>query len=520
MTLRGLATKRPTAQLLLVVVVLWEFAGDRALVAKGALPSPSAILVHFWADRADYVPHVLATLQSATIGFVIGNVFAILAALFFVRWPLTEQLSRGFNIAIFAIPPIAIAPVLVLALKGDWPRIVLAALAVYFPTMIAMSVGLRDADPRAADVVRAYGGGATAILRWIRLRSSLPALLGGLQVAAPNAVLGAMLAEFGSGARWGLGTYLLGSLGRADPARLWGIGLVATLVSGAAYAIPATLAVAITGRSRAVTIAPGVAPSRSPRGGRRGAHILGGTAAVLMPLLLWWGLVEASGLSSIVVKSPVGVFRYLITDPTAPASRARLLEALGTTIPLTAGGVAVGLAFAFVLATAGLLLPAVVRALLPIALVSQTMPLVALTPLLVLLLGRGILVTMVITISVTFFPAFVTLARGFATVPGAAFDLVRAYGGGGYRRLTLIAVPASVPYLFAAAKLAVPRALLGVMIAEWLATGGGLGGLLNRSRGYLDYGMIWSVAFVSVVLSIGLYQLVAMAETLTIRKSR
>ena len=342
MTLRNLASNLPTALLLLVVVALWEFAGDRALVAKGALPSPGAILVHFWADRADYVPHVLATLRSATLGFLIGNLFAIVAALLFVRWPLTEQLSRGFNIAIFAIPPIAIAPVLVLALKGDWPRIVLAALAVYFPTLIAMSVGLRDADPRAADVVRAYGGGPNAILRWIRLRSSLPALLGGLQVAAPNAVLGAMLAEFGSGARWGLGTYLLGSLGRADPARLWGIGLVATLVSGVAYAIPATLAVAVTGRSRAVAIAPRVAPTGSSQRGGRGARLLGGIGAVLMPVLLWWGLVEASGLSSIVVKSPVGVVRYLITDPTAPASQARLLDALATTIPLTVGGVAAG----------------------------------------------------------------------------------------------------------------------------------------------------------------------------------
>jgi len=84
----------------------------------------------------------------------------------------------------------------------------------------------------------------------------------------------------------------------------------------------------------------------------------------------------------------------------------------------------------------------------------------------------------------------------------------------------LVAVPASLPYLFAAAKLAVPRALLGVMIAEWLATGGGLGDLLNRSRGYLDYGMIWSVAFVSVVLSIVLYRLVVLAERLMLSKSR
>ncbi len=55
-------------------------------------------------------------------------------------------------------------------------------------------------------------------------------------------------------------------------------------------------------------------------------------------------------------------------------------------------------------------------------------------------------------------------------------------------------------------RLTAPRALLGVMIAEWLATGRGLGNLLNQSRGYLDFGMIWTVAAVSVLLSVGFYQ--------------
>jgi sulfonate transport system permease protein len=70
----------------------------------------------------------------------------------------------------------------------------------------------------------------------------------------------------------------------------------------------------------------------------------------------------------------------------------------------------------------------------------------------------------------------------------------------------MVTIPASLPYLFAAARLTVPRALLGVMIAEWLATGKGLGNLLNQSRGYLDYGMIWTVAAVSVMLSVLFYQ--------------
>ena len=58
----------------------------------------------------------------------------------------------------------------------------------------------------------------------------------------------------------------------------------------------------------------------------------------------------------------------------------------------------------------------------------------------------------------------------------------------------------------------VPRALLGVMIAEWLATGRGIGTLLNQSRGYLDYGMIWSVVAISVILSVVFYQLVVIVE--------
>ena len=100
----------------------------------------------------------------------------------------------------------------------------------------------------------------------------------------------------------------------------------------------------------------------------------------------------------------------------------------------------------------------------------------------------------------TFFAAFVVLAQGFALIPRAAFDLVDAYGATKLQTLRLIAIPASRDWIFVAARLAIPKALLGVMIAEWLATGKGLGNLLNQSRGYLDYGMIWTVALVSVLV--------------------
>jgi ABC-type nitrate/sulfonate/bicarbonate transport system permease component len=81
-----------------------------------------------WVDRADYALHP-GDGRAAAIGFVIGNLIAILAAILFVRVPVSERLARGINIAIFALPPIAIVPVLVLALAV---AVVLAAIAVYF----------------------------------------------------------------------------------------------------------------------------------------------------------------------------------------------------------------------------------------------------------------------------------------------------------------------------------------------------------------------------------------------------
>ena len=393
--------------------------------------------MRLWVDRADYALHILATVRAAAIGFVIGNLIAILAAILFVRVPVSERLARGINIAIFALPPIAIVPVLVLALPGEAPRLVLAALAVYFPTMTAMTVGLREIDPRAVDVVRAYGGGETEVLRWIRLRASLPALLGGLRVAAPNAVLGAILAEFGSGARFGLGTYLLGSLGRAEPDRLWGIGLTATAIAGLAYALAALAAARVTGASRAVTIAAGAVPKSSHLAGGEARRIAVAVAAVLLPFAAWWLLLWLSGLSPIIAKTPAGVFEYLFISPNAAKAQGRLLAALAETLPLTLLGMAAGLGFALLLAIAGAIAPAIVRGVMPIALVTQTMPLVALTPLLVLLFGRGVTVTIAITVSVTFFPAYVTIAQGLALVPRAAFELARAYGASGWRELRL-----------------------------------------------------------------------------------
>lgn len=499
-------------------LLAWEIVGRFGLVAQGALPAPSAILARLWVDRDDYPAHVLATVQSAAAGFVIGNLVAIAAGVVFTLSPAAARLARGVNVAVFALPPIAIVPILALCLPGTWPRIALAAQGCYFPVMTATVLGMAQVDPRVVDLVRAYGGRAGAVLQLVRWRSALPIILSSLRVAAPNAVLGAILAEFGGGGRYGLGAYLIGSLGRGEPARLWGIGLVATAIAGCAYAIFAAVGAAATRRSRSVTLAAQVEAVEPQGWTTPAARVVLAAGAILLPFLIWTGLVDGFHLPRLIAKSPLDVFDYLVLGPAAPKAQALLLAALVETLPLTLLGLCLGLAAALALALVGTVAPSLARVLLPVALVTQTMPLVALTPLLVLLLGRGLAVTLAITVSVTFFPAFATVAQGLALVPRTALDLPRAYGAPWWKEIWLVALPASRPHLFAAARLGAPRALLGVMIAEWLATGRGLGNLLNQSRGHLDFGMIWTVALVSVLISVALYQIVLVAEHRTARR--
>ncbi len=511
MGIESWAARASTLRNWLILLALWEICGRLKLIAGGALPPPSLVLVRFFADRADYPPHVLATLEGAGAGFVIGNGIALFAGMLFALFPMAARLGRGVNITLFALPAIAVSPLLVLTFSGMTPRVILAAVGCYFVTMSSTVTGLTQTDARMTDLIRAYGGGRWSVLKFAQMRSALPTILSGLRIAAPNAVLGSILAEFGGGGRFGLGVYLLGSLGRAEPDRLWGIGLAATLIAGFAYALFSLIARRFTSATLAVTVpakAPGVEKASWPLA----LKLLLTAGSILLPLFLWWLLVVASGAPAMIAKTPMGLFDYLFLMPNSGLAQAKLLAALGQTLPMTLAGMALGILFAFGLALLSVLRPAIITGFMPVALVTQTMPLVALTPLLVLMLGRGPSVILWITISVTFFPAFVTMAQGLSLVPRAALDVPRAYGASLFMQLRLISVPASLPYLFAAIRLAVPRALLGVMIAEWLATGTGLGNLLNQSRGYLDYGMIWAVAVVSVFLSVLFYQCVVLIE--------
>lgn len=505
-----------TVIVLAVVVAAWEVVGRLRLIGDGAFPPLSDIAASWWQNRDIYPDHILATLQTAGSGFLIGNAIAIALAFVFLLIPALERLMRPLVVVLFCLPVVVVAPILGVAFDGNWPRIILAVLLVFFPTMIATTVGLTHAPGEVIDVVTASGGGRTRALALVRMRSALPDILSGLQIAAPAAFLGAILGEFLGGGN-GLGVYLIGSMGRGNPATLWAIGLVATIGSAAVYGVIGIVRriVGANNTRPAVDLAASLREQSGTyldRFRRFARYVLWSVGGIAFLLLAWFGFILSTGLPRTLMNSPIEVWGALFDSPTAGATRAKVMAALLESVTPAIIGSAAGIILAIVLAVALSSYPAVARGVMPFAFVSQTIPLVALAPLVALVLGRGVATIIVVTVSVTFFPSLVTLIQGIANAPVGPLDVLRSVNAGRFTVLRTVTLPNATPHILASIRLAVPRALTGVLIAEQYITGTGLGGLLGVSRGYLDYRMMWVIAVVVAVFSLAVYAIAQAGE--------
>jgi ABC-type nitrate/sulfonate/bicarbonate transport system permease component len=236
----------PGALGLVGVLLAWEILARTAFRGFYALPAPTAISAQLRSDGVTfYAPNAVTTLREAGLGWLWGNAIAIVLAVIFVQIPLLERALLNVALASYCMPVIAIGPVLAVMLSNDAPKVILAALSVIFTTLISTLVGLRGADRTSLDLVRAYGGGSWTALWKVRLRMSLPSMFAGLRIAAPAAMLGALIGEY-LGAESGLGVAMINSQQSLAVERTWGIALVATALSGLAYGATALVGRVLT----------------------------------------------------------------------------------------------------------------------------------------------------------------------------------------------------------------------------------------------------------------------------------
>ncbi|GAC1697175.1 MAG: hypothetical protein NVS9B6_05170 [Candidatus Limnocylindrales bacterium] len=197
-----------------------------------------------------------------------------------------------------------------------------------------------------------------------------------------------------------------------------------------------------------------------------------------------------------------------------------LAAAAGFTFREACGGFVIGAALGLGLAIVFVHSPVLERALVPYVIASQTVPIIAIAPMVVIWLQAGWLSVAIISAFLTFFPVTIAGIRGLRSPDPRAIELMRSYAASRRDVLLKVRLPAAAPYLFAALKIAATSSVVGAIIGE-LPSGirDGLGGaILNFNQYYISGPeKLWATILVAALLGICFFALVRTAEVITLR---
>jgi ABC-type nitrate/sulfonate/bicarbonate transport system permease component len=249
-----------------------------------------------------------------------------------------------------------------------------------------------------------------------------------------------------------------------------------------------------------------------------GRSLLTFALTLVVVVVLWVGVIELFGISSYVAKGPLDVWQYLVTDPDAAEHRARLTGELGVSLADAFIGFVAGLVVALLGAIAFRLSRGIEHALMPIAMLLRSVPLIAMAPLIILIFGRDVATVAVVAGIVVLFPALVNIVFGLHSATPETLDVVTVYGGNAWTALRTVALPASLPSFFAAVRISVPGALTGALLVEWLATGDGIGSMIQTAYSQVQFSLVWSAVVVVTALSLVLYNVVQVVETVVLTR--
>lgn len=250
-----------------------------------------------------------------------------------------------------------------------------------------------------------------------------------------------------------------------------------------------------------------------------GRSTLGALSTLVIVLLIWLAIVHLTGISPYVAKGPLDVFAFLVTDADAGENRAALAANLAITLQHSAIGFIAGLVTAILVAVLFRLSRTVESALMPLAMLLRSVPLVAIAPVIILMMGFGSVASVaVIGGIVVLFPALVTIVFGLKNASPQMLDVVAVYGGSTWTAIRKVALPGALPSLFAAIRVSVPGAITGALLAEMLSTGNGIGRAAVTYATQAKFPDLWAAVVVVTAVSLVLYQLVQIIESVILAR--
>lgn len=204
-------------------------------------PSPLLVLQTLASKSDLLLQNLVPTAIEACGGFLLGNLAAILLATVFVHNKTLQDIFYPVAVMINSIPVVAKAPILVLIMgNGLEPKITIAAIVCFFPTLVNMVRGLQAVNPQAMELMQILSASKREIFFKLRIYASLPYLFSALRIAASMSVIGAVVGEW-IGATEGIGAMIIQATYSFDSALLYTAIIMSAVLSGLSFLVIAVL---------------------------------------------------------------------------------------------------------------------------------------------------------------------------------------------------------------------------------------------------------------------------------------
>ncbi|MGH6976153.1 MAG: ABC transporter permease [Stellaceae bacterium] len=222
----------------------------------------------------------------------------------------------------------------------------------------------------------------------------------------------------------------------------------------------------------------------------------------------WQAYTQLTGISRIVLPSPSDILRASVHD------YALLLSQTWPTLTATVLGFAIALGIGIPLAVCVANSRVLNLALYPILVATQSIPKVAIAPIVLVWFGFGMESKLAIAFLVAFFPIVVDTAAGLRATPTGLLELARSLRASPWQIFFKVQMPAALPFIFAGAKVAITLAVIGAVIGEFVGSVNGLGNLLLTANSQLESPLAWAALIWLSALGILLFAAVSLAERL------
>ena len=448
-------------------------------------------------------------------GYLIGAVTGVAFGVVMGTSNMTYRLGAPIVWSLWATPLIALRPMTAVWFGfGDRPIVFLVILGTFFPIALNTAAGAREVDGELIRAARVFGAGRSEVFRKIRLPWTRPYILAGLRLAIPTSIIALLIGEL-LGSSKGLGSLITLYTSRFRTERTFAVILVLVLLSVALVQFVELVDRRFRRGPQERTLGPRVAaqtdsqadPARrhsaiQNRAVRRIVKSTGWNLAVLLEvglvLLLWEFLI--SGLE---IWNP-----KLFPPPSA------LLSAFGDLV--SSGRFGEHWSFSMKNALYGFLLATIVGVVIGLVMSSSrwagdllgppfwaaySLPRIALQPLLVLWMGFGSGPKVLIIFLMAVFPIALNTMEGLRTVDRSLLSAARVYGASRLQCFYKVEVPAAVPLILTGIRMGVARAMVGVVVGEFIGGSKGLGYLIDRSAYEFELDTALALTLLLVVMA-------------------